>query len=98
MDYDVTKVSQPQSQKHEEFSAAPPLLPNTTLKSTLDRHSSGPDNDNLLPFEFSLTVHQVLGYFMPVVSKKGHEEDRIWFKGLVDRSTGQVISATIWRI
>jgi len=105
MDYDVTKVSRLQSEKHEEFApSSSPLPPSMTLKSTIERPSSLPDNDNqeqnnnLLPFEFSLTVVQVLGHFVPIVSKKGHEEDRVWFSGILNKTNGQVISATIGRI
>jgi hypothetical protein len=104
IEYDVTKISQLQSEKQEEFAPSSPLPPSMTLKSTIERPSSLPDNDNqeqnnnLLPFEFSLTVVQVLGHFVPIVPKKGHEEDRVWFSGILNKTNGQVISATIGRI
>ena len=50
-----------------------------------------------LPFEFSLRVQDVLGYLMPIIPKKGHEEDQMWFSGDLDKSTGKVISAAIGR-
>ena len=52
---------------------------------------------SLIPFEFSLRVKDVLGYLMPIIPKKGHEEDQMWFSIVLDKSTGEVISATIGR-
>jgi hypothetical protein len=51
-----------------------------------------------MTFEFWLQVREVLGHFIPIIPKKQHKEDQIWFSGIVDKSTGQVISATIGRI
>jgi hypothetical protein len=54
-------------------------------------------NHSLIPFEFSLLVKDVLGYLMPIIPKKGHEEDQMWFSGVLDKSTREVISAAIGR-
>ena len=101
MNYDVTKVSQLQLDKHEQFERTP--APTMTSKSTVDDPSSPSDNsnqvqnNNLLSFEFRLPVREVLGYFIPTIPKKEHTKDQIWFSGILDKSTGQVISATIGR-
>ena len=104
MDYDVTKISQLQLDKHEQI-APPPSPPSTmTSKSTIDHPSSPSDNsnqvqnDNHLHFEFWLPVHEVLRHLIPIIAKKEHTEDQIWFSGILDKSTGQVISATVGRI
>jgi hypothetical protein len=68
--------------------------------STLSQSSNSDNqlqNNNLLPFEFSLRVQDVLGYLDPVIRKRDHNEDQVWFNGLLDKSTGEVISATIKR-
>jgi hypothetical protein len=101
IEYDVTKISQLQSEKHEQIAPTPP--PTMTSKSTIDHPSSLCDNrnqvqnDNLMTFEFWLPVREVLGYFIPIIPKKEHTEDQIWFSGILDKSTGQVISAAIGR-
>ena len=59
--------------------------------------SSSSHNKGLLHFEFSLRVQDVLGYLIPIIPKKGHEEDQMWFSGVLDKSTGKVISAAIGR-
>jgi hypothetical protein len=51
-----------------------------------------------MTFEFWLPVREVLGYYIPIIPKKEHTEDQIWYSGILDKSTGQVISATIGRI
>jgi hypothetical protein len=72
-----------------------------TSSFTMDRDTDDTDDtqsrDNLLQFEFSLPVQQVLGHFIPVTPKKGHEEDQVWFSGILDKNTGQVITASIGR-
>jgi len=66
--------------------------------STVDNPaSSSSHNDGRSPFEFSLRVQDVLGYLMPIIPKKGHEKDQMWFSGVLDKSTGVVVSATIGR-
>ena len=56
IEYDVTKISQLQSEKHEQIAPTPP--PTMTSKSTIDYPSSLCDNrnqvqnDNLMTFEF----------------------------------------------
>ena len=103
MDYDVTKISQLQLEKHEQIAPPPSPPPTTTSKSTIDHPSSPSDNsnqvqnDNHLSFEFWLPVQEVLGYLIPIIPKKEHTEDQIWFSGILDKSTGRVISATIGR-
>jgi hypothetical protein len=75
------------------------------LTSTLSNLSALSDNgdDNqlqnhsLIPFEFSLPVHYVLGYLIPIVPKKQHKEEQMWFSGVLDKNTGEVISASIGR-
>ena len=75
-----------------------------TSKSTIDHPSSPSDNsnqvqnNNLLPFEFSLPTQEVLRHLIPGLVKKRHNEKQIWFSGILDKSTGQVISVTIGRI
>jgi hypothetical protein len=54
-------------------------------------------NNYLLSFEFWLPVREVLGHFIPIIPKKEHTEDQIWFSGILDKTTGWVISAAIGR-
>jgi hypothetical protein len=71
------------------------------LTGSLSAQSSNTDNrlqnNNLLPFEFSLRVQDVLSYLFPGSRKKYHNEDRVWFSGVLDKSTGETISAAIGR-
>ena len=72
--------------------------PTMTSKSTIDHPSYNDNrnqvqNDNLLTFEFWLPVREVLGYFIPIIPKKEHTEDQIWFSGILDKCSGRVISA-----
>ena len=114
MDYDVTKISPLQLDKRGQIvsqpSSSPPPPPTMTSKSTIDHPSSPSDNsnqvqndknDNHSHFEFSLPAHEVLGHLMPGIPgiiTKGHNEKQIWFSGILDKSTDQVISATVGRI
>ncbi|MGB7639235.1 MAG: hypothetical protein WBL88_16860 [Nitrososphaeraceae archaeon] len=66
--------------------------------SKMDNPASSSQNEGLIPFEFPIRVQDVLGYFIPIIPKKEHTEDQIWFSGILDKSTGQVISATVGRI
>ena len=65
--------------------------------SKMDNPASSSQNEGLIPFEFPIRVQDVLGYFIPIIPKKEHTEDQIWFSGILDKSTGRVISATIGR-
>jgi hypothetical protein len=105
MDYDVTELSQLQSEKHEQIAPTPTSPPPTMTSKPTGDHPSSPSqndnqvqNDNLLSFEFSLPVHEVLRHLIPGIIKKGHNEKQIWFSGILDKSTCQVISATVMRI
>jgi hypothetical protein len=104
MDYDVTKISPLQLDKRGQIAPPLPSPPTRTSKSAIDHPSSPSDNsnqvqnDNHWPFEFSLPVHEVLGHLIPIIIKKGHKEDQMWFSGILDKSIGQVISATVGRI
>ena len=73
----------------------PPLTGSlSTQSSNSENHLQ---NNNLLPFEFSLLVQDVLGYLDPVIRKEYHNEERVWFNGLLDKITGGVVSAMIGR-
>lgn len=65
--------------------------------SKMDNPASSSQNEGLIPFEFPIRVQDVLGYFIPIIPKKEHTEDQIWFSGVLDKSTGEVISAAIGR-
>ena len=65
--------------------------------STVDNPASSSHNEGLIPFEFPLRVQDVLGYLFPGSVKKYYNEDRVWFSGVLDKSTGEVISAAIGR-
>jgi len=67
-----------------------PLLSDDGNDNQLQDHS-------LIPFEFSLRVQDVLDYLFPGSRKKYHNEERVWFSGVVDKSTDEVISAAIGR-
>ena len=108
MDYDVTKISPLQLDKRGQI-VSPPPPPTRTSKSTIDQPSSPSDNsnqvqndknDNHLHFEFWLPVHGVLRRLIPgipgIITKEDNEK-QIWFSGILDKSTGQVISVTIGR-
>ena len=107
MDYDVTKISPLQLDKRGRIAPTPPPPPTMTSKSTIDHPSSPSDNsnqvqnDNHSHFEFSLPAHEVLGDLIPGIPDiitKGHNEKQIWFSVILDKSTDQVISATVGRI
>jgi hypothetical protein len=67
-----------------------------TIKfQTWTHPASSSHNEDLLPFEFSLRVQDVLGILIPGSRKRYHNEDRVWFSGVLDKSTGEVISAAI---
>jgi hypothetical protein len=101
----ITQIYLTELGRHGLKIALPPP-PTMTSKSTID-HPSSPSynsnqvqNDNLLSFEFSLPVHDVLGHLIagiPGIITKGHNEKQIWFSGILDKSSGQVISAAIGR-
>jgi hypothetical protein len=109
MDYDVTKISPLQLDKRGQIVSppSPPSPPTRTSKSTIDHPSSPSDNsnqvqnDNHLHFEFGLPVQEVLRHLIPgipgIITKEGNER-QIWFSGILDKSTCQVISATVGRI
>jgi hypothetical protein len=65
--------------------------------SNMDNPASSSHNEGLIPFEFPLRVQDVLGYLFPGSRKKYHNEDRVWFSGVLDKSTREVISAAIGR-
>jgi hypothetical protein len=65
--------------------------------SNMDNPASSSHNEGLIPFEFPLRVQDVLGYLFPGSRKKYHNEDRVWFSGVLDKSTEEVISAAIGR-
>ena len=65
--------------------------------SNMDNPASSSHNEGLIPFEFPLRVQDVLGYLFPGSRKKYHNEDRVWFSGVLDKSTGETISAAIGR-
>jgi hypothetical protein len=106
MDYDVTKISPLQLDKRGQI-ASPPSPPTRTSKSTIDHPSSPSDNsnqvqnDNHWQFEFGLPVQEVLRHLIPgipgIITKEDNER-QIWFSGILDKSTCQVISPTVGRI
>ena len=49
------------------------------------------------PLNFGYQYQKVSGYFIPIIPKNEHTEDQIWFDGILDKSTGRVILATIGR-
>ena len=114
MDYDVTKISPLQLDKRGRIAPTPPSPtpppPTMTSKSTIDDPSSPSDNsnqvendknDNHSHFEFSLPLKEVLRQLVPgipgIITKEDNER-QIWFSGILDKSTCQVISATVGRI
>jgi hypothetical protein len=56
------------------------------------------NNEDLLPFEFSLQRDKLFGYLWGKVTDKESKEDHIWFNGILDKRTRKVISAAIGRI
>jgi hypothetical protein len=106
MDYDVTKISPLQLDKRGQIVSSP-SSPTRTSKSTIDHPSSLSNNsnqvqnDNHLHFEFGLPVQEVLRHLIPgipgIITKEDNER-QIWFSGILDKSTCQVISATVGRI
>jgi len=79
-------------------------LPSNT--TTNDNSSSPESNDNqlqnndddLLQFEFYLPSKDVVIYlFTPADKGGGKEERKFWINGILDKRTGEVISATIGR-
>ncbi|MGB8023666.1 MAG: hypothetical protein WCF06_05045 [Nitrososphaeraceae archaeon] len=91
MDYDVTKISQLQLDKHEQIAPPPSPPPTTTSKSTINHPSSPSDNsnqvqnDNHLHFEFWLPVHEVLRHLIPIIVKKGHNEKQYGLAGFLTK-------------
>jgi hypothetical protein len=80
--------------KHADNFIPPPTGSLSTQSSNSDNQLQ---NNNHSPFEFSLLVQYVLGYLFPGSIKKYHNEERMWFNGLLDKNTGKVISAAIGR-
>ena len=107
MDYDVTKISPLQLDKRGQIVSPPSPPPTRTSKSTIDHPSSPSDNsnqvqnDNHWHFEFGLPVQEVLRHLIPgipgIITKEDNER-QIWFSGILDKSTCQVISAIVRRI
>ena len=101
------KISQLQSEKRGQIAPTPPPPPTMTSKPTIDHPSSPSDNsnqvenDNHSHFEFSLPVKEVLRQLVPgipgIITKEDNEK-QIWFSGIFDKSTHQVISPTVGRI
>jgi hypothetical protein len=73
----------------------PPLTGSLSQSSNSDNQLR---NNNLLQFQFSLPVQYVLGYIVPIITKEEDTENQMWFRGILDKRTGIVISATIKRI
>ena len=48
-----------------------------------------------LNFQFEYKMSWAI--YIPVIRKKYHNEERVWFSGVLDKSTGEVISAAIGR-
>jgi hypothetical protein len=65
--------------------------------SKMDNPASSSQNEGLIPFEFPIRVQDILGDLFPGSRKKYHNEDVVWFSGVLDKSTGEVISAAIGR-
>ena len=69
--------------------------------SLSDNDDNQVQNDNHLHFEFGLPVQEVLRRLVPgipgIITKEDNER-QIWFSGILDKSTCQVISATVGRI
>jgi hypothetical protein len=65
--------------------------------SKMDNPASSSQNEGLIPFEFPIRVQDILGDLFPSSRKKYHNEDVVWFSGVLDKSTGEVISAAIGR-
>jgi hypothetical protein len=108
MDYDVTKISPLQLDKRGRIVLPPsPPPPTMTSKPTIDDPSSPSENsnqvqnDNHSHFEFGLPVQEVLRLLVPgipgIITKEDNEK-QIWFSVILDKSTHQVISATVGRI
>jgi hypothetical protein len=63
----------------------------------MDNPASSSQNEGLMPFEFPIRVQDFLGYLFPGSRKKYHNEDVVWFSGVLDKSTWKVISAAMGR-
>jgi hypothetical protein len=92
----------------DENDTLPTAAPTTDLMSTIDgdpcpsennNHNQLQNNEDLLPFEFSLPLNDVAGYVLyPSPDEKESKDNNIWFNGMLDKRTGKVISAAIGRI
>ncbi len=81
--------------------------PLTTTKATVAHSSQTSDNsedqlqndDNLLHFEFFIPSKDVQYYIFTPLDEGGDVEDKdqFWINGILDKHTGEVISATIGR-
>jgi len=58
--------------------------------SKMDNPASSSQNEGLIPFEFPIRVQDILGDLFPGSRKKYHNEDQVWFSGVLDKSTGEV--------
>ena len=96
----LQKISPLQLDKRGQIVSSPSSPPTRTSKSTIDHHSSPSDNsnqvqnDNHLHFEFWLPLQEVLRHLIPgipgIITKEDNER-QIWFSGILDKSTCQVI-------
>ena len=78
-------------------------IENTTTKATVAdsfQTSHLQDNDDLLHFEFFISSKDVVKYIFtpPDEGRDKEEEDQFWINGVLDKRTGEVISASIGRI
>src|SRR5215467_12847903 len=74
-----------------------PTIDASLTASTREDKNTPQDND-LLQFEFSLLTKDLMQSILVREVEKATKENRIWFNGIVDKHTGEVISANIGRI
>jgi hypothetical protein len=74
-----------------------PTMDASLIDTTREDKSTQQDND-LLQFEFSLLSKDVMRSILLRVVEKATKEDMIWFNGILDKHTGEVISANMGRI
>jgi len=59
---------------------------------------STPQDNDLLQFEFSLLSKDVMRSILLREVEKATKEDKIWFNGILDKHTREVISVNMGRI
>jgi hypothetical protein len=86
-----------QNIEQEDFLEKPNPLKDTLNREIITEEASVENDKDILPFEFSWTFKELRHYFAPLLSIIG-DNGRVWFSGIIDKNTGNVISQHFGRL